>query len=139
MELSVSMTGVVKHFGHVHALDGVDFELRPGEIHALLGENGAGKTTLMNLLYGMFEPDAGEIAVAGQSVRFRSPHDAIAARIGMVHQHFKLVPTLTVAENMMLGQRGGPLLRRREHGRPTAPGSPLPATETTETTISTST
>jgi simple sugar transport system ATP-binding protein len=114
MELSVSMTGVVKHFGHVHALDGVDFELRPGEIHALLGENGAGKTTLMNLLYGMFEPDAGEIAVAGQSVRFRSPHDAIAARIGMVHQHFKLVPTLTVAENMMLGQRGGPLLRRRE-------------------------
>jgi general nucleoside transport system ATP-binding protein len=114
MELSVSMAGIVKRFGSVQALDGVDLDLRPGEIHALLGENGAGKTTLMNLLYGMFEPDAGEISVNGQRVGFHSPHDAIAAGIGMVHQHFKLVPTLTVAENVMLGERGGPLLRRRE-------------------------
>jgi ABC-type uncharacterized transport system ATPase subunit len=114
MELSVSMRGLVKHFGHVQALQGVDLDLWPGEIHALLGENGAGKTTLMNLLYGIFEPDAGEIALAGKTVRFRSPHDAIAAGIGMVHQHFKLVPTLTVAENMILGERGGALLRRRE-------------------------
>jgi general nucleoside transport system ATP-binding protein len=114
MDLSVSMAGVVKHFGPVKALDGVDLDLRAGEIHALLGENGAGKTTLMNVLYGMFEPDEGEIAVAGERVHFRSPHDAIAARIGMVHQHFKLVPTLTVAENMVLGERGGPLLRKRD-------------------------
>jgi simple sugar transport system ATP-binding protein len=114
MELSVAMSGVVKHFGPVQALNGVDLDLRPGEIHALLGENGAGKTTLMNVLYGMFEPDAGEVSVEGRPVRFRSPQDAIAARIGMVHQHFKLVPTLTVAENVMLGERGGPLLRKRE-------------------------
>ena len=114
MELSVSMAGVVKHFGPVKALDGVDLDLRPGEIHALLGENGAGKTTLMNVLYGMFEPDEGEITVAGQRVRFRSPQEAISARIGMVHQHFKLVPTLTVAENMVLGERGGLLLRKRD-------------------------
>ncbi|MBA3262799.1 MAG: ABC transporter ATP-binding protein [Thermoleophilaceae bacterium] len=114
MELSVAMSGVVKRFGAVQALAGVDLELRPGEIHALLGENGAGKTTLMNVLYGMFSPDAGAISVGGREVNFRSPHDAIAAGVGMVHQHFKLVPTLTVAENMVLGQRGGPLLRRRE-------------------------
>jgi ABC-type uncharacterized transport system ATPase subunit len=110
----VAMSGVVKRFGSVQALAGVDLELRPGEIHALLGENGAGKTTLMNVLYGMFPPDAGVISVAGREVNFRSPHDAIAAGVGMVHQHFKLVATLTVAENMVLGQRGGPLLRKRE-------------------------
>jgi simple sugar transport system ATP-binding protein len=114
VDLSVAMRGIVKRFGSVEALAGVDFDLRPGEIHALLGENGAGKTTLMNVLYGMFEPDEGEISVAGEHVQFRSPHDAIAARIGMVHQHFKLVPTLTVAENVMLGERGRPLLRRRD-------------------------
>ena len=114
MELSVAMRGIVKRFGSVEALAGVDFELRPGEIHALLGENGAGKTTLMNVLYGMFPLDDGEIEVEGRRARFRSPHDAIAARVGMVHQHFKLVPTLTVAENMVLGERGGPLLRKRE-------------------------
>ena len=112
MELSVSMRGIEKRFGPVEALTGVDLDLQPGEIHALLGENGAGKTTLMNVLYGMFQPDAGAIAVDGQEVSFRSPHEAIAARIGMVHQHFKLVPTLTVAENMILGERGGPLLRK---------------------------
>ena len=114
MELSVAMRGIVKRFGSVEALAGVDFELRPGEIHALLGENGAGKTTLMNVLYGMFPPDDGEVEVEGQPARFRSPQDAISAGVGMVHQHFKLVPTLTVAENMVLGERGGPLLRKRE-------------------------
>jgi ABC-type uncharacterized transport system ATPase subunit len=114
VDVSVAMRHVAKRFGDVQALAGVDFELRRGEIHALLGENGAGKTTLMNILYGMFEADEGAIAVDGREVSFRSPHDAIAAGIGMVHQHFMLVPTLTVAENMLLGQQGGPLLRRRE-------------------------
>ena len=113
MELSVSMTGIVKRFGPVEALRGVDFDLRPGEIHALLGENGAGKTTLMNTLYGMFPADEGTIAVGGREMRFGSPQDAIAEGIGMVHQHFMLVPTLTVAENMVLGERGAPLLRKR--------------------------
>jgi len=114
VELSVSMTGVSKRFGPVQALDRVDFDLQPGEIHALLGENGAGKTTLMNTLYGMFPPDDGTIAVGGERVHFRSPQDAIAAGVGMVHQQFMLVPTLTVAENMVLGERRGPLLRRRD-------------------------
>jgi ABC-type uncharacterized transport system ATPase subunit len=108
------MSGIVKRFGPVEALAGVDFELRPGEIHALLGENGAGKTTLMNVLYGMLAADEGNVAVGGQVVSFRSPQDAIAARVGMVHQHFMLVPTLTVAENMLLGERGAPLLRKRD-------------------------
>jgi simple sugar transport system ATP-binding protein len=108
------MRGIEKRFGPVEALAGVDLDLRPGEIHALLGENGAGKTTLMNVLYGLFPPDAGAIAVDGREVSFRSPQEAIAARIGMVHQHFKLVPTLSVAENMVLGERGGPLLRKRQ-------------------------
>ena len=110
---AVSMRGIVKRFDAVAALKGVDFELRPGEIHGLLGENGAGKTTLMNILYGLTEPDAGTIAVHGEPVRLRSPQDAIAHGIGMVHQHFMLVPTLTVAENMLLSERGGVLVRRR--------------------------
>jgi simple sugar transport system ATP-binding protein len=114
VELTVSMRGIEKRFGPVEALAGVDLDLRPGEIHALLGENGAGKTTLMNVLYGMFPPEAGTIAVDGREVSFRSPQEAIAARIGMVHQHFKLVPTLTVAENVVLGDRGGLLLRKRD-------------------------
>jgi general nucleoside transport system ATP-binding protein len=109
----VSMTGIVKRFGPVSALAGVDFDLRPGEIHALLGENGAGKTTLMNTLYGIFPPDEGAIALGEREIRFGSPQDAIAEGIGMVHQHFMLVPTLTVAENVVLGERGGPLLRKR--------------------------
>jgi general nucleoside transport system ATP-binding protein len=117
VELSVSMSGIVKRFGAVEALAGVDFDLRPGEIHALLGENGAGKTTLMNVLYGMFPADHGTVDVDGRRVHFRSPQDAIAARVGMVHQHFMLVPTLTVAENVMLGERGAALLRRRDLAR----------------------
>jgi len=109
----VAMRGIVKRFEGVTALDGVDFELRGGEIHGLLGENGAGKTTLMNVLYGLQEPEAGTIEVDGRPVRLRSSQDAIAHGIGMVHQHFMLVPTLTVAENMLLGERGGLLVRRR--------------------------
>ncbi|HSI81805.1 MAG TPA: ABC transporter ATP-binding protein [Solirubrobacterales bacterium] len=109
----VEMHGVEKRFGRTVALAGVDFDLEENEIHALLGENGAGKTTLMNVLYGLIRPDAGSISIGGSPIRPRNPEDAIEAGVGMVHQHFKLVPTLTVAENMVLGERGGPMLSRR--------------------------
>src|SRR5512145_3179744 len=99
----VSMRGIVKRFPGVLANDHVDFELRPGEIHALLGENGAGKSTLMNVLAGLYKQDAGIIKVKGKPVEFSSPRDAINAGIGMVHQHFMLVPSQTVTENILLG------------------------------------
>ena len=95
--------GIVKPFPGVVANDDVDFDLRAGEIHALLGENGAGKSTLMNILAGLYRPDAGEIRVDGEPVAFGSPRDAIAAGLGMVHQHFTLVPSQTVTENVLLG------------------------------------
>jgi simple sugar transport system ATP-binding protein len=97
------MTGVTKRFPGVLANDSVDLEVRSGEIHALLGENGAGKSTLMNILTGLYQPDAGEIWLHGQRADIRSPSDAIALGVGMVHQHFKLVPPQTVAENVILG------------------------------------
>jgi simple sugar transport system ATP-binding protein len=100
----VQMQGIVKQFPGVLANDHVDFELCPGEIHALLGENGAGKTTLMNVLYGLYRPEAGEIRLRGQPVHFRSAFDAIGHGLGMVHQHFMLVNPFTVSENMTLGQ-----------------------------------
>jgi simple sugar transport system ATP-binding protein len=96
--------GIVKQFPGVLANDQVNFTLERGEIHALLGENGAGKTTLMNILYGLYQPDAGEILVKGESVAFAGPNDAIRRGIGMVHQHFMLVPVFTVAENIVLGE-----------------------------------
>jgi ABC-type uncharacterized transport system ATPase subunit len=104
------------------ANDHIDITVEPGEVHALLGENGAGKSTLMNQLYGLLQPDSGEILVDGEPKVFRSPRDAIAAGIGMVHQHFMLVPVFTVAENIALGAeetRGGPLgwLDRRRNRR----------------------
>ncbi len=102
-EAIVSMRGIVKRFPGVVANDHVDFEVRAGEVHALLGENGAGKTTLMNILYGLYSPDEGEIYVRGRKATIRSPRDAIALGIGMVHQHFKLVYPHTVAENIVLG------------------------------------
>lgn len=110
----VEMEGIVKRFGDATALDGVDVEFKSGQIHALLGENGAGKTTLMNILFGLLRPDAGSVRVDGAEVAIESPDDAMRAGIGMVHQHFKLVPTLTVAENVALGSHGSPILRRRE-------------------------
>jgi len=95
---------IVKSFGPVIANKGISFDVRAGEIHCLLGENGAGKTVLMSILYGMYQPDSGHIYYKGERLRIHSPKDAIRHRIGMVHQHFMLVPTLTVAENIVLGQ-----------------------------------
>lgn len=99
----VEMKGIVKKFPGVLANDHVDFELREGEVHALLGENGAGKSTLMNVLSGLYRQEYGTITVYGNPVVFNSPRDAIAAGIGMVHQHFMLVPSQTVTENILLG------------------------------------
>jgi simple sugar transport system ATP-binding protein len=99
----VQMHGIVKRFPGVLANDHVDFELRKGEIHALLGENGAGKSTLMNVLAGLYSAEAGTITVNGKQVEFHSPKDAIGAGIGMIHQHFMLVPSQTVTENILLG------------------------------------
>lgn len=99
----LELRGITKRFPGVLANDHIDLVLNEGEILALLGENGAGKTTLMNVLYGLYTPDEGEILVRGKKVTIRTPHDAIAQGIGMVHQHFMLVPVFTVTENVMLG------------------------------------
>jgi ABC-type uncharacterized transport system ATPase subunit len=101
--MQVELRGITKRFPGVLACDNVDLSVRSGEVHALLGENGAGKSTLMNILFGLYRPDEGEILLDGDQQQFRSPADAIAAGIGMVHQHFMLVPVFTVAENVMLG------------------------------------
>ena len=100
---AVELRGITKRFPGVVANDRVDLAVRSGEVHALCGENGAGKSTLMKILYGMQAPDEGTIAVGGEPVHFRTPADAIAAGIGMVHQHFMLADNLTVAENILLG------------------------------------
>jgi general nucleoside transport system ATP-binding protein len=102
--LSVDIRGITKQFPGVLANDHVDLSVRAGEIHALVGENGAGKSTLMNILYGLVHPDSGEIIVDGKSVRIGGPRDAIALGIGMVHQHFMLIPVFSVGENIMLGR-----------------------------------
>jgi simple sugar transport system ATP-binding protein len=98
----LDLDGITKQFPGILANDHIDFDLRPHEVHALLGENGAGKTTLMNILYGLYRPDEGEIRINGKPQRFHSSKDAIAAGIGMVHQHFMLIPVMTVAENIVL-------------------------------------
>jgi len=103
MTTILELRGITKAFPGVLANDGIDLTLQEGEIHALLGENGAGKTTLMNILYGLYKPDAGEILVRGEKAEIQTPNDAIARGIGMVHQHFMLVPVMTVTENVMLG------------------------------------
>jgi general nucleoside transport system ATP-binding protein len=114
--LAVRMAGITKRFPGVLANDDVSFEVRRGEVHALLGENGAGKSTLSNVLTGLYRPDSGSIQIAGAAVTFVAPRDAIAGGIGMVHQHFRLVPTFTVAENIVLG-RTGPLRRTETYAR----------------------
>ncbi|MBN1933048.1 MAG: ABC transporter ATP-binding protein [Anaerolineae bacterium] len=103
MELALQVTGITKHFPGVLANDHIDFDLKKAEIHALLGENGAGKSTLMNVIYGLYHPDEGEIRVDGELIVMHNPNDAIKHGIGMVHQHFMLIPVFTVAENIMLG------------------------------------
>src|SRR5438046_10300687 len=97
------MRCIRKEFPGVVANDEVSFEVRRGGVHALLGENGAGKSTLMNILYGLYKPDGGEIRLEGKRVSFSSAREAIQAGIGMVHQHFMLIPVMTVAENIVLG------------------------------------
>jgi len=102
-EVVLDAKGITKRFPGVLANDHVDFDLKKGEIHALLGENGAGKSTLMNILYGLYHPDEGEVTVAGNRMELNSSRDAIKHGIGMVHQHFMLIPVFTVTENIMLG------------------------------------
>jgi general nucleoside transport system ATP-binding protein len=117
---ALELRGITKRFGPVVANDRVDFDLRAGEVHALLGENGAGKSTLMSILYGLYHPDQGEIRVNGEPVEVDSPSKAIELGIGMVHQHFMLVPVMSVTENIVLGnepRRVGGLLDVREGAR----------------------
>ncbi len=114
-ETILELRGITKRFPGVLANDHIDLELKAGEIHAILGENGAGKTTLMSILFGLLQPDSGEIYLRGKKVRFRSPLDAINMGIGMVHQHRKLVPAHTVVENILLGHpRAGTVLNIRQ-------------------------
>ena len=115
--MELELRGITKRFGPLVANDGISLSVAPGQVHALLGENGAGKSTLMNVLYGLTQPDEGEILIDGKPAKFGSPRDAIAAGIGMVHQHFMLVPVFTVADNVTLGieetGRAGLLDRRK--------------------------
>src|SRR2546423_8149137 len=109
----LELRGITKRFPGIVANDRVDFDLLPGEVHALLGENGGGKSTLMNILYGLYHPDEGEILLSGTPISFASAKDAIGRGIGMVHQHFMLIPVMTVAENIVLAEEptyGGVML-----------------------------
>src|SRR5579859_4789035 len=105
--LAVEMRDITKTWPGVVANDHVNLKVRKGEIHALVGENGAGKSTLMNILYGLIHPDSGEIYINGELAHIHGPRDAIRLHIGMVHQHFMLIPPLTVAENIVLGHEPG--------------------------------
>lgn len=102
--MPLELKGVSKSFGNLQANNKIDLKVGKGEIHAILGENGAGKSTLMNIVYGLLQPDSGEILVDDQAVKILEPADAIKYGIGMVHQHFMLIPVFTVAENIALGR-----------------------------------
>src|SRR5690554_3099159 len=95
---------IIKTFPGVRALDGINLQIRRGEVHALLGENGAGKTTLMNILYGLYDQDSGEIFLEGQELKDNTPRKAIERGVGMIHQHFMLIPVFSVLENLILGR-----------------------------------
>jgi general nucleoside transport system ATP-binding protein len=123
--VKLELRGITKRFGSLVANDHIDLVVQPGEIRALLGENGAGKTTLMNILYGLVQPDDGQILIDDEPVRIRSPKDAISAGVGMVHQHFMLVPVFTVAENVTLGAE--PVRRLRLPGLSLGPLHTRPA------------
>ena len=101
--MSLELRGITKRFGALTANDSIDLRVESGEIHAILGENGAGKSTLMNIVYVLLSPDEGTISVDDKVIDIQSPLDALAAGIGMVHQHFMLIPVFTVAENIVLG------------------------------------
>ena len=101
--MKLELRAVTKHFGSLAANENVDLIVEPGQIHGLLGENGAGKTTLMNVLYGMITPDSGQLLINDEVVDIRDPKDAVTHKIGMVHQHFMLIPVFTVADNIILG------------------------------------
>src|SRR4051794_1336843 len=130
---AVRLRGITKRFPGVVANDDINIDIQAAEIHAIVGENGAGKSTLMKILYGMQRPDEGTIEVSGREMHFRSPKDAIAAGIGMVHQHFMLADNLTVLENVVLGSepKSGPLLDFG--GRGPASTSSRPPTACTST------
>ena len=116
---AIELRGINKTFGTVRANNDVSMTVRAGAIHGIVGENGAGKSTLMSILYGFYSADSGVIRVGGKPVAIASPNDAIAAGIGMVHQHFMLVDNFTVLENVMMGAESGPLLRdsiQKAHG-----------------------
>ncbi len=104
MAYILELHDICKHFGNVLANDHINLNVEKGTVHSIVGENGAGKTTLMNILYGLYMQDSGEIQVNGQKVKIDSPSDAIGLGIGMIHQHFKLISAMTVAENVMLGE-----------------------------------
>ena len=113
---AIEFCDVSKRFGEVVANDRINLTLRKGEILSILGENGSGKTTLMNMLSGIYFPDEGHILVNGEEVTIRAPKDAFALGIGMIHQHFKLIPVLTAAENIILGMEGRGRLNRKKGG-----------------------
>ena len=115
-EIFLEMRGISKTFDNVQANNNISFDVKPGEVHALLGENGAGKSTLMKILYGLYQPDQGEIFVKGQRVNITSPHVAISHGIGMVHQNFMLVENLTALDNILLGldEDNSLFLKKRE-------------------------
>lgn len=114
---AIRMIGIVKCFGPVRANDGIDLIVGQQEIHCLLGENGTGKSTLMNILFGLYHPDAGEIFINEKKAAIANPNDAYALGIGMVHQHFMLVNQLTVLENIILGKESGGLFLNRKESR----------------------